>query len=1561
MLQVFRSSSKVARSGLEGGSSCPSLFISSRLAAGANIKAGLKLRKRRVKEEYKKYLLVLFLFAVLFPLVDVYALGVPRSPIEVTLETSGPLRPGETVQLKILVTSSIDAPEIAVSLSVPNGISALTPTTWTVALQAGESVVLFAKIYAERAGKFRVSVVAKQFVSEQSWVGGSDSIWFFVDTLNPWFSKKPLTPDETRYAKPAVKVPEQELILPQQLRSLWAPEPTPYQEQIRPEPGEPIPRLFGDDVKVKGAGYIKIKGRLSYYNSNGELQPCKWVTVWIYDNDIITSDDYLGAVLTDKNGYFETDWLPNSDGEGGGQDIYVVFVASCSAASVKEPNGNYYDGWTDHETHRDVPDGSIVDVGSWRPPDSEKEAWWIYETLLDGWAYLRSFGYVMEEANACYPCGDWPGYYLGGQIYIPDVDAAASPDVILHEYGHNVMYVAYGHTFPDANCPDPHYINGASNASCAWTEGWATFFALAATNDPIDTYVNHYSIDMESPYWQSYSTGDTVEGNVAAALWDIFDYDDDGYDDWGDDFDGIWDTFEAQNDETFAEFWHAWLSRGHNGHYAVQSIYENTIDYDSKPTIAGVPNQYIDNGSTVDVDLFPYTDDLESSDTELSFSVVQNSNSFCVTASIYSDRYLHITSIAAGCSSNITVEVNDGIKTDTDTIEVSVSEANPALCKSTSSLDFGTSVTSKTFEVWNCGGGTLSYTISDDREWIVVSPTSGSSTGEHDTITVTVNRSGLSPGHYTGTVTIDPNYGANQTVTVSMDVSNNPPNTPTNQSPCGVSNVSLTPTLQASSFSDPDGDSFANSQWQVNDSSAFSSPVWDSGTYSPVTSVTVPSGKLTYNITYWWRVRYKDSRETWSDWSSPCSFTTQPAPNNPPNTPTLVSPANGATGLSLIPMLQASAFSDPDGDGHANSHWQVDNNNDFSSPEWDSGETYAASTSTTVPSGRLSYGTTYWWRVRYKDSRGAWSSWSSPRYFTTQPGIEPQLCVTPDPPDHDFGKVTEQVTWSFQIKNCGQGTLNWSVSTANCPGISFNPSEGLLGAGEMVTVTVTLDPHGLEIKTYECTLAIESNGGQKSGTIKFTIGEPTSTCWQQGTVQIQAHGSASDSDNWFGVDPNAMDCFDVGYDAEEPPPGFPPFTSLYFELDPSCSDTKKLTKDIRSSIPCGGYKAWTMRVKDEGNATKVTISWDPTQLPPPGSCSAPVTVTLRDNVTGETIDMRTSATHTYTKRENPEIREFTITVSCRSCVAKQHLLSPASWHMIALPGNLCGECASVFGNLVCALRDDLQSCYIFHYDPQQGGYVMAPPPENIPYKAGLGFWVRTYQDEVQIDAELEPVASPVEVHLKKGWMQLGNPYDEAISIEGLQVRCGNTVLSLSDAAAQGWVSPYLFLYDPVTRSYRMLQATDSIPPWAGFWFLSYVDSCALIINQVAAPPPPPSQGVSSIDLAMGIELPPPPPSLPEGAGQIRVVPVPNPIRDVKTTTFRVLGVCPCAVQALRVEIYDLAGRLVWEGEIQGSELAWHTEGFDGLPLANGVYLYKAYVKVNGEWIPTGVGKVVVLR
>ncbi len=121
------------------------------------------------------------------------------------------------------------------------------------------------------------------------------------------------------------------------------------------------------------------------------------------------------------------------------------------------------------------------------------------------------------------------------------------------------------------------------------------------------------------------------------------------------------------------------------------------------------------------------------------------------------------------------------------------------------------------------------------------------------------------------------NYSAIVSNFVSYVPPNTVPNKPTNISPAaGLTGVSLTPTLQATGFSDPDcvGDSHAASQWQVLNSSGVN-VVADSGTDVVNTaSWTVPAAKLYYGSNYQWRVRYRDSRNGWSSNSTATAFTT---------------------------------------------------------------------------------------------------------------------------------------------------------------------------------------------------------------------------------------------------------------------------------------------------------------------------------------------------------------------------------------------------------------------------------------------------------------------------------------------------------------------------------------------------------------------------------------------------------------------------------------------------------------------------------------------------------------
>jgi len=95
--------------------------------------------------------------------------------------------------------------------------------------------------------------------------------------------------------------------------------------------------------------------------------------------------------------------------------------------------------------------------------------------------------------------------------------------------------------------------------------------------------------------------------------------------------------------------------------------------------------------------------------------------------------------------------------------------------------------------------------------------------------------------------------------------------------------------------------------------------------------------------------------------------------------------------------------------------------------------------------------------------------------------------------------------------------------------------------------------------------------------------------------------------------------------------------------------------------------------------------------------------------------------------------------------------------------------------------------------------------------------------------------------------------------------------------------------------------------------------------------------------------------------EFNVINEPNPVQDVHTTTFKVVGPAAAYVEAMRVKIFDASGRLVYEAEAEGPELEWHTQDLTGAYLANGVYLYRVEVKVAGNWIITEVKKLAIYR
>ncbi len=114
--------------------------------------------------------------------------------------------------------------------------------------------------------------------------------------------------------------------------------------------------------------------------------------------------------------------------------------------------------------------------------------------------------------------------------------------------------------------------------------------------------------------------------------------------------------------------------------------------------------------------------------------------------------------------------------------------------------------------------------------------------------------------------------------------------------------------------------------------------------------------------------------------------------NQPPATPEALSPSADEPVPPDELLLVASSFSDPDGDSHQGSHFQVASCGDFENPVTETwvqdrneygGQDIATGELTDALVEGLLPETGYCWRLRYRDEGLTWSDWSPEQLFTT--------------------------------------------------------------------------------------------------------------------------------------------------------------------------------------------------------------------------------------------------------------------------------------------------------------------------------------------------------------------------------------------------------------------------------------------------------------------------------------------------------------------------------------------------------------------------------------------------
>ncbi|OQX83402.1 hypothetical protein B6D60_10535, partial [candidate division KSB1 bacterium 4484_87] len=402
------------------------------------------------------------------------------------------------------------------------------------------------------------------------------------------------------------------------------------------------------------------------------------------------------------------------------------------------------------------------------------------------------------------------------------------------------------------------------------------------------------------------------------------------------------------------------------------------------------------------------------------------------------------SNLAAGVhTGTITITSSGG----TETVSVTASKEVPDLLVSTTTLDFGSSVASKTFNITNNGSGTLTWSVGADRSWIQVAPASGTTTTETDPVSVTVDLSSLGAGTYSGTITITSNGG---TATISVSASKEVPDLSVSVNALDFGSSETSKSFNVSNI----GNGTLN--WQVASDRSWISVSPNSGSTTTQTdqvTVTVDRSNL-----------------------GPGTFTGTITVTSNGGTETIaVSASKEVPDLSVTPTSLDFGSNETiktfslKNDGSGTLSWTITDNKDWISVTPTQGSTTdeTEAISVTVDRSNLAAGS-YTGQVTITSNGG------TETVAITASKEVPSLSVSPT--SLSFSESDNSKT--FAITNSGTGALTWSVSNDRS-WISVTPENGTT-TSETDYVTVSVDLSNLGAGTYSGTITVTSNGGTKT-------------------------------------------------------------------------------------------------------------------------------------------------------------------------------------------------------------------------------------------------------------------------------------------------------------------------------------------------------------------------------------------------------------------------------------------------------------------------------------------------
>jgi Transthyretin-like family len=294
----------------------------------------------------------------------------------------------------------------------------------------------------------------------------------------------------------------------------------------------PLFFVGGGDLKTSGATksahptatqQLTLSGTIAA-QFNGTTVPMANVQVQVWDSDTISPDDLLGTTTTDENGKYSIN-VENDDGPfGGGVDVYLYISSKVTNLAelqlISDGEGGYvpfYYAW--RSTTVDDITSPTYTMNFTITNQAQAAAVWTGSQRAA--VLSQQSGHNLSYVEVRYP-GFGSGTYFRPGSGIINIDSENnSPVVAGHEYGHAVMYAAYGSIPGEGGI---HEFCAAASAGLAWSEGFATYYGLVAG---LGNGTMHWSVGDAGMSIELYSCHlrdmSIDEGRVAAGLWDLYD------------------------------------------------------------------------------------------------------------------------------------------------------------------------------------------------------------------------------------------------------------------------------------------------------------------------------------------------------------------------------------------------------------------------------------------------------------------------------------------------------------------------------------------------------------------------------------------------------------------------------------------------------------------------------------------------------------------------------------------------------------------------------------------------------------------------------------------------------------------------------------------------------------------------------------------------------------------------------------------------------------------------------------------------------------------------------